>query len=333
MQLENLFPPVIDNTIREDWLRCPHFFFRKHIQGLRQAQLGEGMEIEIPPSIHLHFGGCLARGLEVARRAYVEDGVDEHAAVLEGASALITAWGDDSLLPAPTTRTEENKTLANALLCLDRYFAEWPLDDPSQAIGSREGKALVEFSGAVPVPGLFHPVSGEPLLYAGRFDAIVDRHGALWGLDDKTTGSNVDSEGWRDQWRINGQFTGYTWIAREWGFDLTGFLVHGVQVLKGSTKFAEVIAPRAKWQVEQWLRQLRADVTQMLYQFNTLTFSDHGPMTGSPAFPQLLGSGCVHFHRPCAFLDHICSQPNPEAWIEGNFLIERWNPLRRSVDE
>lgn len=329
MEIENLFPAVLDNTMREDWLRCPHFFFRKHIQGLRAAQLtGEGT-VEIPPSIHLHFGGCLARGLEVARRAYVEDGIDEHAAVLEGASALLTAWGDDSLLPAPTTRNEENKTLANALLALDRYFVEWPLDDPAQAIGSRGGKALVEFSGAVPIPGLFHPTTGEPLLYAGRFDAIVDRAGALWGLDDKTTGSNVESEGWRDQWRINGQFTGYTWIAREWGLDLTGFLVHGVQVLKGSTKFAEVITPRAKWQVEQWLAQMKADVAAMLKSWNDLVFAGDNPH----AYSRLLGSGCVYFNKPCGFLDAICSQPNPEDWIEGNFLIERWNPLRRSVDE
>lgn len=325
------FPPVIDNTMREDWLRCPHNFFRRHVQGLRLVQLGAPGELaEVPKSIHLHFGGALARGLEVTRRAWVADGVSEQQALQAGAEALMRAWGDD-IMPEPVTQSERNKTLQSCLLAHAGYFREWPLDDPMQQVAVREGEPLVESNGALPIPGCYHPVTGEPLLYAGRFDAILNR-GKHWGLDDKTTGSSVDSEGWRKQWQLNGQFTGYTWLAREWGYGLDGFLVHGIQILKASLKFAEIVAPRPKWQVEQWLRQLQTDVQTMCLSYSQFINSTWDETLDAHPYSQVLGHACVAFNKPCAYLDDLCGQPNPDDWLH-RFTVQRWDPLHRSVEE
>jgi hypothetical protein len=324
------FPAVLDNTMREDWLRCPHYFFRRHIQGLRATQLIDGTET-LPVSIHLHFGGCLARGLEVTRRAWVSDGLGEEQSLKAGAEALLIAWGAADM-PAPTTRNEEAKSLDNCLLAHDAYFREWPLDDPMQQLGVAEGEPLVEFCGAIPIPGCFHPVSGDPLLYAGRFDGILNR-GALWGLDDKTTGSSVASPGWRSQWKLNGQFTGYTWIAQEWGYSLAGFLIHGIQILKTDIRFAEVIAPRPRWMVETWLKQLQRDVRAMADSYSILRMqAEDEERANAHAFTQALGHACVHFNAPCSYLEDLCGQPNPDDWLD-KFTVERWNPLRRAVDE
>jgi hypothetical protein len=322
--------------MREEWLRCPHAFFRRHIQGLVKLPLvgpGEDLDGASTKSVHLHFGGALARGLEIVRRSWTADALPEIDCLQRGVDALILFWGDAVF--TPTTRNEEAKTLANAILTLERYFVEWPLDDPMQRVGVRDGEPLVEFSGAAPIPGVYHPTSGDPLIYAGRFDAMIDR-GKLWGLDDKTTGSNVNTDGWRAQWRLAGQFTGYTWLANQYGYGIDAFLIHGVQVLKTQTNFAEVIAPRPPWMVEVWLRQLQADVETMIEQYlsllDTLNTSRIQKSGYSHSFPQALGHACVSFNHACTFLDDLCAQPNPDDWL-GRFRVERWDPLRRAVDD
>lgn len=326
------FPAVIDNTMYELWKTCPHKFFRSIVQGLKPAQRDpDTNELVTTTNIHLHFGGALARGLEVTRKSFIRgDGQGE--AIGNGAEALLEFWGA-APLPAPTNRNEENKILEAALVAHTDYFAHFPLYDPLHFIPTEQH---VEVSGAVPLPNIRHPLTNGPILYAGRFDAICSRLGALYGLDDKTTGSAVDSDTWRSQWTLNGQFTGYTWIAANYGFNLAGFLIHGIQILKSSVKFAEALAPRTPFHVERWLAQLVFDVQLMIRQYNA--FIENCEVNGvwsTPPHPfaQRFGSACHHYNRPCGFLDNICDQPRPEDWIDRNYIVERWQPLERAVDD
>ena len=331
------FPAVIDNTMRQAWHTCPHYFFRSQVQGLRRRDIGEpGSEVIQPiQSIHLHFGAALARGLEVTRRRWFE-GEPEPLALAAGAEALITAWGIADP-PAPTNRNEENKTLENCLHAHTGYFREFALDDPEHEIASISGEPLVEFSGALPIPACHHPITGEPILYAGRFDAICLRQGKLWGLDDKSTGSNIDSASWRSQWTLSGQFTGYCWLAEGWGHRLDGFLVHGIQVLKDRTKYAEAISPRPRYLIDAWLRQLSTDVNTMCDQYSRFIAGhqvreDYSiPSAIAHPFSRAYGSACHAYNHPCAYLEDLCAQPNPEDWLD-NFVVERWDPLRRSIE-
>jgi hypothetical protein len=325
------FPAVIDNSMYELWKTCPHKFFRAIVQGLKPAQRDpESGALRTPSNIHLHFGGALARGLEVTRKAFLNgDGQGE--AIDTGAEALMHFWGQETF-PDPLTRNEANKTINNCLLAHNDYFRHFSLDDPLHAIPSAEH---VEVSGAAPIPSITHPTTSEPILYAGRFDAICSRYGALFGLDDKTTGSNVESAAWQSQWTLAGQFTGYTWLAETWGFRLSGFLIHGIQILTSSMKFAECATPRTPFHVSRWLAQLQFDVREMILQYNA--FLAHCSTTGvfdvAPhPFGQRLGGACHHYNRPCGFLDDICNQPNPEDWIDNAFVVERWNPLQRDAD-
>lgn len=326
------FPAVIDNTMRQAWWTCPHLFFRQHVQGLRRRDRDSDGNVIATKSIHLHFGGALARGLEVTRRAHFH-GASELQAVTAGAEALIKEWGSHEL-PAPSNRNEANKTLASCLLAHDGYFRYFDLADPQHRLGECDGKPLVEVSGALPIPGVLHPVTGEPLLYAGRFDAICSRHNKLWGLDDKSTGSNVDSESWRSQWKLSGQFTGYAWLARAWGFSLDGFLVHGIQVLTETTRYAEAITPRPQWLIDEWVAQLREDVKTMIEQYTVFIGGGNKKLFSLPhPFGRAYGSACHAYNRPCSYLDDLCAQPNPEDWVSSAFTVERWNPLERNVAE
>lgn len=311
------FPRVIDATIRSTWKTCEHKFFREHIQGLSRAR----------PNVHLHFGACVARGLEVARRGFCTHG-DARDALTDGCEAVIEAWGtsfDDFI---PVSRTEGNKTLANALLALQEYFREWPLDDDEVTIHRHNGSPCIEFSAAIPIPGSRHPDTGEPVIYAGRFDMIGDYQSSSFGVDDKTASVDPSSDSWRNQWKLRGQFTGYTWMAREYGVPLRGFLVRGIGVMKESIRCSQVMVPRPPWMVDQWLRQLQDDVSEMTRQYIIFKTEHHeGPgfPIGHP-FPQSFDSACADFGG-CSYLD-LCTSEHPENWYS-EYVERRWNPLTR----
>lgn len=331
------FPEVVDNTMIAEWRLCPHRFFRRHIQGLRPAVMGEPGEPLAPPpiSIHLHFGGALARGIEIVRWAWY-DTHDEDAALARGAAALVARW-DSAPVPPPRSRSEEIKTLSACLMALAGYFREWPLDDPMQEVWDGGGKPWVEFSGAAPIAGTRHPVTSNPIVYSGRFDAVISRFGVLYGLDDKSTGSAVHSEQWRSQWRLRSQFTGYCWLAGEYGYKMNHFLVHGIQVLKTMCNYAEALTERPGYMIRQWHAQLVEDVNTMLFQYQNLghaidaqdLLGAAGPGT-APAFRRDLSDSCHAFGRACDYLEDLCAQPNPEEWVDKRYVVARWNPLERT---
>lgn len=324
-----LFPRVIDNTMRSAFVSCPHSFFRRHVQGLTRPGL----------SVHLVFGAAYAAALEAARKEYFHSG-DTRDAVKLACEVAIATWGDFEV-PTPTS-TRANKTLASLLLSVQDYFREYPLDEDTLTIHSMTvgGHAVptVEFSGAVPIPGCFHPDTDEPLLYTGRFDMIGARAGKLWGLDDKTAGAL--GAFWRNQWRLRAQFTGYCWISQSYGLNLDGFVVRGCAPLKTGTVFEEVITPRPQWMIETWLRQLIYDVSRMIDCYNGLRreWLDIDEKFGAHAFPQNFDSACTSYSG-CQFLD-LCASEHPDIWLpsdvdatEGSdFIISHWNPLTRGVD-
>jgi len=318
------FPSVIDNTMYERWKACPHQFWRADIQGLRLAEPGApGEEPRIRKSIHLHFGSVLAAGLEATRRAWhAHPNYDEALAV--GADTIVRYWDAETDLPEPHTFTEEAKTLAACLLALQGYFREWPLDDPNQQVYVLDSGPLVEQSGARAIPGSVHPDTGEPILYAGRFDAILNRAGQPWGLDDKTTGSAVTSEAWPRQWRLRGQFTGYCWLAQGWGHSVEWFLIHGIQILKASCKYAEAVEVRPRWMVDRWLHQLQADVASMVHQYKQLSRAE-GPAESPHPYAQAYGHACFDYNSPCQF-QTLCAEPRPELFLD-DYVVGRWDPL------
>jgi hypothetical protein len=270
----------------------------------------------------------IARGLEVARRTYFSTR-DPSDALHDACEAAIHAWGDFTP-PDNPTRTEANKTLSAALATLQAYFREWPLDEDPLQIHAHNGTPCIEYSGALPIPGSRHPDTGEPILYAGRFDLIGDFQKSTWGLDDKTTGTDPNSDSWRQQWKLRSQFTGYVWLAREYGVTLKGFIVRGMGILRTDIKLGWALAPRPEWMVDGWLRQLQDDVKNMCEQYERLQWTSR-PHTSSDInahpFPQTFDHACADFGG-CGFLD-LCSSEHPDDWLD-TYEVRRWNPLDRT---
>lgn len=257
-------------------------------------------------SIHLHAGGCFAAALEATRRAYWESSLPPSDALRVGFETLMKTWGD---YQAPEG---SSKTLDRMLGALEYYFEVWPLEmDPAKPakIGSKLG---LEFSFAYPLPVL-HPTSGEPLIYCGRADQMVEFAGGLYVEDDKTTSSLGAS--WSQQWDLRSQFTGYAWAARQSGIMVDGVLVRGVSILKTKYGHAESLTNRPEWQVQRWLDQTVRDINGAIHCWE------------EGYWDWALDHACTEYGG-CTFRQ-ICQTQDPQGFLELNFERRYWNPLTR----
>ena len=322
------FPEVFDSTMRSAFIACPRQFFWSYLEHLRKPGL----------SVHLHFGGCFARGLEVTRKTYYRDAESIKYALCAGHNAIIETWGDVEFGDLP--RPSAYKTLPACHDALASYFEQWPLDtDDLQPHRPTVGEPCIEMSFAVPIDGTAHPTTGKPIVYAGRFDMLADWQEAntVFVCDEKTSSSLGVS--WRNNWKLRGQLTGYCYGARSYGINVAGAIVRGVGILAGDITFEQVIETRPAWMIEVWLRQLRYDINRaadMWQQMRTWGVSDEVRQTVSydiplprEAWPQALDSACSSYGG-CQFLD-LCDSEHPERWID-NYDRHEWNPLKRMVE-
>lgn len=291
------FPEVIDATMMNDWRSCKHLFFRQHLQHWKPQ--GE--------SVHLHFGACFASALEALRRAYYEQELTSDEALSIGINKFMTAWGDFEP-PAGVA-----KTLERGLGALEFYVNEWPLHTGAQPHKLPSGKRAIEFSFAQPLP-FNHPVTGQPIIYAGRSDAIMDFAEGVYLEDDKT--ASQLGESWAKQWELRGQFTGYCWAAREAGISVNGVLVRGVSILKTKYGAAQAITYRSAAEIDEWLAVTLSDLGEMVAAWETGNYKKN------------FGDACASYGG-CPFVP-VCKSADPETWLTAYFEQIQWDPLERT---
>ncbi len=164
------FPAVIDNTMRKSFVACPQKFWRSHIQNLYPKNR----------SIHLIAGGAYAKGLETYRRDYYQHKLPKDTCLRNAVVACIAEWGDNS-------PEDDYKSLENMCLAIEEHFRIWPPESDFVQPYVSNGKAAIEFTFAIPIPGTRHPDTGDPVLYAGRFDMLgIYQNSSLVVVDDKT---------------------------------------------------------------------------------------------------------------------------------------------------
>jgi len=165
------FPEVIDSTLLSSFRSCPHKANLAYFQHYKPKV----------QSIHLHAGKAYAAGLEAARVAFFQEGHSEEDAKALGLKKLIEEYGDFDCPP------DSAKSLERMCGALEYYFSVWPLStDKAVPITLPSGKRGVEFSFIEPLE-INHPETGNPLLYSGRMDTVVNYAGGIFGEDDKTT--------------------------------------------------------------------------------------------------------------------------------------------------
>lgn len=297
------FPSFIDNTSRESFRTCPKKWYWQVIR----------KQVPQTPSIHLHAGGSLAKGLEIARRRFYIDGADPISAIAAGSQALADFYGDFDL---ENGFEDHNKSKARMLNAFEDYFMEYPLgSDPIKPMRTADGGAGIEFSFAIPLE-IRHPQTGDPLLYAGRFDMLGEMNDTLYVVDEKTTGSLGPS--WASQWDLNSQFTGYCMAARHYGYPVASAIIRGIGLLKSGVKHQQVILNRPDWQIQRWWDQLHRDIRMMIAQWEQDT--GDGQM-----YDLALGSACTSYGG-CSY-KKLCLSNDPEAWVPAYYRAHEWNPL------
>lgn len=292
------FPRVIDSSIRKEWRLCQTRAKYSYFRGITP----------VGGSIHLHFGGCFARGLESVRKAYYGEGLPVLESIAKGAHDLIIAWGSyESVL-------EGNKSLSSCLVALSEYFIQYPLaEDQVKPLMLADGSPAVEFTFAIPIPNTVHPDTGEPILYGGRCDMLAQYGKAVWVEDDKTTSQLGAS--WAKQWKLASQLTGYVFAAKSFGYPVMGAIIRGVGILKNTITHQMCMESRPQWMLDRWWEQLQLDVAEMVVAYK------------SDSWRLDLDHSCGTYGG-CPFLQ-LCTSPDPESWIDTNYEVKRWNPIAK----
>lgn len=300
------FPLVWDSTMRADLVAC---HTRGYYSWLRK--LGNPR-----PSTDLICGGAFARGLEVFRLDYYGAGKTHEEALEHAMVEAIAAYGDH----IPDDK-KVNKGVDRVITALAAYFQRFPPDsDYIQPYRAPNGKPMVEFTFSLPIPVL-HPVSGEPLIYAGRFDMVGTFNGQLIGVDEKTTGQLGDL--WKNAWDLRAQFTGYVWAMQQYDIPVVGCMARGVSFLTQNSKvawngtghgFEESFQMRPDYMVKNWFEQLCRDLERFKQAW----------VAGE--YDQNFSDSCTGFSG-CAFKT-LCQSNDPEPFTSA-FGIRDWNPLAK----
>lgn len=293
------FPTVIDSSLMSHFRACPRSAFLESFEHWKPRFR----------SVHLHAGAAYARGLEVARLAFYQDGKPEAEAIEEGLKALMLAYGNFEC-PADSAKSLERMCGA-----FEFYFSHYPMrSDSLTPLRLPGGRLGIEFSFVEPID-VSHPETGEPLLYCGRFDMIGEYAGAPYGEDDKTASQLGAS--WSKQWDLRSQFTAYCWGAGKSGIRLDGFIVRGVSILKTKYDTQQAITYRPQWQIDRWYEQTLKDVTRMREMWES-GFWDYN-----------LDESC-NSYGGCQYRKICLSEPARQGiWLRQDFERRAWDPVTR----
>jgi len=295
------FPQVLDNTMISAFKACPRKFQLEYLDHWKPKL----------QSVHLHAGASYAKGLEVARTAFFQDGKPESDSVAAGLEALIKAYGN---FECPS---DSAKSLERMCGAYEFYMDQYPMpEEKARPHIFPSGKHGIEFSFVEPID-LRHPETGDPLLYCGRMDEVVDFAGGIFGEDDKTTSQLGAS--WPKQWDLRAQFTGYCWGAERAGIPLQGFLIRGVSILKTKYDTLQAVTYRSPWMIERWYAGLLRTISRMMQCWEEGVW-DYDESDACSAY-----GGCL-FRQPCLSAD-------PQPWLEGSFVKRIWDPVNRKEEE
>ncbi len=300
------FPRIITSSLRETFNSCHTKFYKETICGI--APKGQ--------NIHLEFGSAYASALEVFRVAYYGDEyadlpTDERFSnsVTDGFIAMMVKWGEY------TPDEKETKTFERLTGAYIEYLVTFPPATDHIQPSMFEGKPRVEFSFIFEIPGCQHPVTGDPLLFAGRFDMLGDFNGGLFIFDDKTTGAMGAT--WSRQWDLRSQFSAYCYGAKINDHKVVGAIIRGMCVLKTMFKTQEVIVHRPNWMLERWKTRLIWDTKRMIQMWH----DDYWPNTGEE-------SGACSNYGGCP-MKLLCQSVNEDAFRDAHYKEYRWDPVAR----
>jgi hypothetical protein len=294
------FPELIDASLLASFKSCPELCRKVYFAHWKSKA----------PSVHLHAGGAFASGIERTRTAFYVEAKNSETAIAEGIGELLRFYGD---FECPSDSAKSAERMAGAF---EFYWSNYPLNHEQDPVILPGGRRAIEVNFAEPLP-ITHPDSGDPLIYCGRLDAILNYAGGRYITDEKTTTQLGAS--WSRQWDLRSQFTGYAWGARQIGIKVDGALVRGISILKTKYDTQQAISYRPDWMIDRWYAEMLWYVSQMIEMYK------------SDIWPHNLDHACAEYGG-CQFRE-ACSSQDETPWLETYFERRKWNPLLRTEEK
>lgn len=304
------FPSIIDSSMLTTRRACK----RKHYWSTLRSLYPRGK------SVHLIAGGALAAGIEAARKLCFLAGRDPASVsldeMLEAAlPPFARVWGDY----IPDERSA--KTFERTFNALAHYLENYhPGTDDLVPYMRPDGSPAVEYRFAVPLEGLLHPETNEPIFFSGRFDMVGLLQQTLPAVvDEKTTGSlGFD---WASKWDLRGQFLGYMWALRKQGINCSHAVINGIAILKTKNEVQRAIVHYPEHMLARWEALLYHDIRAMIQDYKLWR---SGAQSFDTLYPYNFADSCDSYGG-CAFAT-LCGARDPEPFTS-NYIKYRYNPL------
>lgn len=296
---------------------CETKFFTEFV--LRRAPTGR--------SIDLHAGGLIAAACESIRKDFYCAKLPLDECYFNAFTSYQRNW------PLNLEPKEGSyKDFTNCWCAVEAYFQNYPPDrDYFQPYIKADGQPAVEFRFAVPLP-IPHPISGQPLFFAGRADMLAQSEpGSCYVLDEKTTKGIGYS--WKDQWAMRGQFYGYTWAAREYGFPCVGAVIRGIGIQQTQYAFAEAVQLYTKTQLDRWKSEMLLKVQRMVDNFSRMVDEINSQPPGHEDLRKMHNNWRMSFGDACSSYGGcqyvpLCLSDTP--WEIYQHMDQRvWEPMEQ----
>ncbi len=302
-----VLPQLLDSTMLTTWRSCPRKFFWEFCYNLSP----------VAKSADLHAGGCFAKALETFYEAFYVRQMDEEAALKRAFAAFTIAWGDYEPPPSKT------KTWQTTWDAFTEYLKRWPPTSDNVRPFLQTGKPSYEFTFSIALDkettGIDFPrhPSGDPFIFAGRYDTLGTMGHLLVIKDEKTMGQTPGTH-WSEIQSMRGQFLGYVWSAQTLGLKVDTVVVRCIVILKTMTKTLEAVKRYPTFMVDRWVDQLHRDLGAIVQMWNEGHFSYN------------FGDSCSSYGG-CTYLP-LCTAQDPDSWMP-TFSPRNWNPLHANPEE
>lgn len=292
---------AIDSTSLGAFKECPRKYYYSIVLGY----------VPKAESVHLTFGLLLHGGAERYSRAKARGASHDEALDAALDWTLVQSW--DKRLGRPWQSDHPQKNRASLIRTLVWYLDQYGENDPFQTVLLGNGQPAVELS--FRFDSQYTALTGEPILFCGHLDRIVEFNDGLFVSDIKTTGNQLGNKFFA-QFNPNNQFSMYDVACKvAFGTEIDGLIVDGCQIGVNFTRFqrAPVNRPsalREEWYKAQawWLEQMGLAAVAADWPMNDKSCGNYG--------------GCPY--------QDVCSKV-PAArprWLAANFTKRIWDPLQ-----
>jgi hypothetical protein len=283
---------------------CPAKYFMSIIEGWESRRR----------SPHLTFGIILHEAIERYSRAKAE-GMDHQEAQREAVFVIYAQAGerDEHGTWQPWQSDDPAKTLQSLFRTVIWYLEEFR-DDAAQVVRLSNGKPACELSFRFEIPDFVAP-DGNPYIFCGHIDSIVEFAEQRWVMDHKTSKAALGREYFK-RYTPDNQMSMYALASKVvFGEPVRGVMVNGMQVAVNFSRFHRGFAHRTEAMLNEWL----ADTMTWIKFAEHFAMARHWPMNDL---------SCDKYGG-CPYRDICASDPSVRLdFLRGNFQSRTWDPLQ-----